>query len=385
MQRYGRGAAIVFAAVAVACSSAAPTASSPSPSAPPAAPASPVSSSAVDSLREAASREGRVVVAGPGLPGLRAGLSQGFQNATGIEVEYLGLSPGEAVARIDRESKAHATSIDVYISGVSSCWTMAERGQIDDAAPLLVDPAVTNPAAWRDGEMRLTKPSPALPRDFYCGLQTSEYVMTDLFVNSEMVPAEAIRSWKDLLKTEFKGKIAASDPRQPGPGQTTFAYLDKLFGDGFLRDLLLGQEVVFTADLRQLAEWVARGTYPVGIALVQATVEPLRAQRLPIERVFPADGPGIRTGGFGSVQKIKDGPHPRASALFMNWFASREAQALYEREALEMSLRTDTPHQVPDYVMPRAGIAYPVNDYDPDYFFNERVPAIARLQELLGR
>jgi ABC-type Fe3+ transport system substrate-binding protein len=119
--------------------------------------------------------------------------------------------------------------------------------------------------------------------------------------------------------------------------------------------------------------------------VVQATVEPLRAQRLPIERVFPADGPGVRTGGFGSVQKIKDGPHPSASALFMNWFASREAQALYEREALEMSLRTDTPHQVPDYVMPRPGIAYPVNDYDPDYFFNERVPAIARLQELLGR
>jgi iron(III) transport system substrate-binding protein len=385
MRRLGGGAAIVFAALAVACASPAPAAGPSSPAAAPAAATAPASASPLDSLRDGASRDGRVVVAGPGLPGLRAGLSQGFQNATGVEVEYLGLTPGEAVARIDRESKAHATSIDAYISGVSSCWTMAERGQIDDAAPLLVDPTITDPAVWRDGAMRLTKPSPALPRDFYCGLQTSEYVMTDLFVNSEMVPTEAIQSWMDLLQPAFKGKIAASDPRQPGPGQTTFAYLDKLFGDGYLRELLLGQEVVFTADLRQLAEWVARGTYPVGIALVQATVEPLRAQRLPLERVFPADGPGIRTGGFGSVQKIRDGPHPSASALFMNWFASREAQALYEREALEMSLRTDTPHQVPDYVMPQAGIAYPVNDYDPDYFSNERVPAIARLQELLGR
>jgi len=262
---------------------------------------------------------------------------------------------------------------------------MAERGQIDDAKPLLVDPAITNPAVWRDGAMRLTKPSPALPKDFYCGLQTSEYVMTDLFVNSQMVPADAIQSWKDLLRPAFKGKIAANDPRQPGPGQTTFAYLQKLFGDGYLPELLLGQEVVLTADLRQLAEWVARGNYPIGIALVQATVEPLRAEHLPIERVFPSDGPGILTGGFGSVQKIKDGPHPRAAALFMNWFASREAQARHEREALEMSLRTDTPHQVPDYVMPRAGTAYPINDYDPDYFFNDRAPAIARLQELLGR
>jgi hypothetical protein len=33
----------------------------------------------------------------------------------------------------------------------------------------------------------------------------------------------------------------------------------------------------------------------------------------------------------------------------------------------------------------RGGIAYPINDYDPDYFFNDCVPAIARLQELLGR
>jgi iron(III) transport system substrate-binding protein len=347
--------------------------------------AAPAGAAAFDAVKDAAKREGTVVVAGPGLPGLRTGLSEGFQTATGVAVEYLGLNPGEAVARIDRESKASAPTIDVYISGTSSCWTMAERGQIDDVKPLLVDPEIQRASVWRDGAPRLTKPSPTLPSDFDCGLQTSEYVMTDLFVNTDLVPVASIQSWKDLLKPEYRGKIAASDPRQPGPGQTTFAYLDKLFGEEYLRELLLGQQVTFTTDLRQLAEWVARGNYPIGLALVQATVEPLRAERLPIERVFPADGPGIRTGGFGSVQKIKGGPHPSAAMLFINWFASRDAQALYEREALEMSLRTDTPHQVPDYVMPRPGVEYPLNDYDPGYFFNDRVPAIARLQEMLGR
>ena len=74
-----------------------------------------------------------------------------------------------------------------------------------------------------------------------------------------------------------------------------------------------------------------------------------------------------------------------AAALFLNWIVSRDAQDMWEREMMETSLRTDVPHQVPDYVIPKAGVAYPINDYHPDYFFSKRAPAIARIQEILGR
>ncbi len=401
-----RAGLVLVVLLATACASAAPAASPaapprpaaaapaasgrspPAPSAasqPAAAPAVQANPAEWERLKEAARREGKVVVLGPGFPALRSSIVEGFQQAHGITVEYIGATAGEAVTRVDRESRAGNVTVDVYVGGTPSGWTMAERGQIDDVVPLLVDPEVVNPAVWRGGALRLTPPSDKLPKDFYCCLQTAEWVMTDLFVNSQVIPPSAITSWKDLLKPEYKGKITANDVRSPGPGRTTAGYLWALFGEQYLRDLFEGQQVMLTSDSRQQAEWVARGTYPIGIALVQAAVEPLRAEGLPLERVFPADGPGIVVGGFGGVRKIKNGPDPSAAAVFINWFASRDAQESYERVMMETSLRTDVSHSVPDYVIPKAGVAYPYDDYAPDYYHTYGGPVLEKMQQILGR
>ena len=190
---------------------------------------------------------------------------------------------------------------------------------------------------------------------------------------------------KDLLKPEYKGKIASHDPRQPGPAWSTVGYLNRLFGPDYLRELYKDQEVVLTSDARQLAEWVARGTYPIGLGLYMASIEPMKAAGLPLERVYPEDGPGILTGGFGTVMRIKDGPHPNAAAAFINWWASREAQEMYEQAVQEMSLRVDITHQVPGYIVPKPGVDYPYNAYDPDQHYNSTLPAVGKLQEALGR
>jgi ABC-type Fe3+ transport system substrate-binding protein len=336
-------------------------------------------------LQEAARREGKVAVAGQGFAGFRQGLIDGFQKAHEISVEYLGLPTGEVLTRIEREAQAGRVSVDVNIGGVATCWVAAERGLIDPATNLVVDPALKDPSGWRGGALRFVRPTPKLSADFECGLQTAEYVMTDLFVNPAIVPPDSIRSWRDLLKPEFKGKIASHDPRRSGASQTTAGYLYYLFGEQYLRDLYAGQEVTLTADYRQLAEWVARGTYPIGLSLVQAAVEPLRAEGLAVERLFPDDGPGALTAGSGSVMKIKNGPNPNAAVVFLNWFASKEGQEVFEREIQQMSLRTDVAHQVPSYVIPRPGLDYSVNENDPDFYFNQRAPAISRMADILGR
>ena len=100
----------------------------------------------------------------------------------------------------------------------------------------------------------IIRPAPSLPNDFHCGLQTDEWVMTDLFVNRDLVPPSSISSWQDLLKPEYKGKITSFDPRRAGSAQTTVAYLSALFGDDYLKDLYVDQAVTLTADYRQLAE-----------------------------------------------------------------------------------------------------------------------------------
>jgi hypothetical protein len=51
----------------------------------------------------------------------------------------------------------------------------------------------------------------------------------------------------------------------------------------------------------------------------------------------------------------------------------------------ETSLRTDTAHNVPEYVIPKPGLQYPVDAADPEQYFKYGAEARAALQQLLGR
>jgi ABC-type Fe3+ transport system substrate-binding protein len=339
-------------------------------------------------LQKKAKDEGQLVVAGPPFQGLRTALTGAFKERYGIELNYLGLMGGEVITRVDTESKAGKVTIDADLGGTSTCWAMSPRGEIESMNGKLIDPDILQPSVWRSGKPKLNEagPSPDLPADFRCSLQTAEWVMTDLFANTTIVKPGEIASWKDLLKPQYKGKIAAFDPRRSGPGQTPVGYLAALFGNDYLKQLFIGQQVKLTADNRQLAEWVARGEYPIGIGLVQFAVETYRRQGLPIERIYPADGAGSLTGGFSVVMLIKNAPHPNAAQLFANWFAGKEAQTIYEAQMMETSLRTDiSGTKVPDYVRRRDGVAYPIDDYSYEHYTKIRVPAVEALQRELQR
>src|SRR5262249_22907663 len=250
-------------------------------------------------LQKKAKAEGQLVLAGPPFQGLRTAFSRAFTERYGIEFNYLGANTGETIARVDTESKAGKVSIDANLGGTSTCWAMSQRGQIESMNGKLIDPEILQPSVWRSGKPKWNEAGAAdLPAHFRCSLQAAEWVMTDLFANTSIVKPGELSSWKDLLKPQYKGKIAAYDPRRSGPGQTPVGYLEALFGNDYLRELYVGQQVRLTADNRQLAEWVARGEYPIGIGLVQFAVEIFRKQGLPLERVYPKDGQGSLTGGF---------------------------------------------------------------------------------------
>ncbi len=108
--------------------------------------------------------------------------------------------------------------------------------------------------------------------------QGSYWVHAWSVVNTERVKPGTVKSWKDYLKPEFKGRIAAYDPRSGGPGQAAAAYLVDVFGIDFLKQLHIGQEVVYTRDGRQLIEWLVRGNYDVALGGVQIDTEQFRTR-----------------------------------------------------------------------------------------------------------
>ena len=326
-----------------------------------------------------AKREGSVVVYGHSIPELRRAVTEGFQAAYPIKLDYVTGPPPEMRQRLEQEMATKRITIDVWVSGVSESDVLKylPDGWYESLNDKLL-PEVADPSVWKHGKLKwVDNEQRYMP-------QATEWIMTDLFVNANVVPPSSITSWRDLLKPEYKGKIAAFEPRIGGPGLATGRYILHTFGDQFARDLFEGQGVTITRDPRQLAEWVARGAYPIGIGL-DTSVEQFRVEGFPVERVFPADGPGSVLGGYSVVKVFNGRPHPNAAFVFVNWLLSREGQEAYAAGIKEPSLRTDVSTAgIPDYLIPRPGTKYP-DQYTQDWLSTIAPDLLQRWNNILVR
>jgi ABC-type Fe3+ transport system substrate-binding protein len=344
-------------------------------------PAASATASEWDELVRAAQAEGSVVVAtSPATdPSWRAAVNDTFSPRYNVRFEAVPLGAGELNTRLKRERAANQLTIDASVGGTSA-YFLLDDNLIDTMPSLLVQPEVTDPKGWRNGRLKVMGPDPGY------FLQVSEWVMTDLVVNRDVVDPRQLQTWQDLLKPEFRGKIAAFDPRPAGAGEATGIYLYTTFGRDYVERLYVGQQPQLTTESRQLAEWVARGTYPIGLSLLPSTIEPLRAEGFPLERVFPADDRGHLTGGAGFIMTLNGKPHPNAAKLFANWHASKEGQEVWSRTVREPSLRTDVDlSALPGYVVPRAGATYAADDADYEFFVRSRAEGKPVILEILGR
>jgi ABC-type Fe3+ transport system substrate-binding protein len=325
----------------------------------------------------AAKKEGAVVVAASPSLQTRLEMEPAFLKQFGVRLTYLALGGAEATARVETESVAGRLSIDVLLSGNTELYNLLPAGRLESVKDKLILPDASDPAKWRENRLKFND-----PEERYL-LQTMEYILPDLFINTSMVKKGEITSWKDLLKPQYIGKIASFDPRPGGQGQAVAAYLLNLYGSDFIKQLYAGQKVTYTGDRRQLGEWVARGVYPIGLAVATREIEEWKKLGVSIERAFPRDGPGGVTGGSGVIKILKNAPHPNAAAVFLNWFLTREPQEIFQRTNAMVSRRRDVGVQgVPDYVIPAEGVKY-VDTYS--YAYMEYYPKAQKtLAQLLG-
>jgi ABC-type Fe3+ transport system substrate-binding protein len=324
----------------------------------------------------AARKEGRVVIAGP--PALARPFSEGFKRDTGLTVDYLGGNPRELSARMFREATAGNLTIDLSLGGGSELLSLYPKGLLKPIAPQFLLPTVRDKKYWIDQKIHWMDNA---GQYFFRG---SRYVVGWPVVNSRAVKPDTFVSWEEFLKPEYKGKIAAYDPRAGGPGQGVAAYIADRFGTDFLKALYQGQNVRYTQDSQQLVEWVARGTFPIVIGSIQQIVEKFRKEGLPLAAVAPDDGRGYLSSGFSVLKQPKGSPNPNAATVFINWYASKPGQEAYSRAMLEASTRVDveTP-EVPDYVRPKPGYEY-LDTYTENWYVGTRPKIEELVVEALG-
>lgn len=306
-----------------------------------------------------AQKEGHVVVAGR--PQVGEPMKQAFKRDTGITIDFLGGNGRDLDSRVLREVRSKQVTIDIMLSGATLVG-LVHQGFFQAIKPQLVLPGVTGSENWTDGHIRWVDKA---GQYLFIG---GEYVFGQPIFNTDIIKPGTIKTWKDLLKPEYRGKIASYDPTS-GPGDAQGGYVVDLYGIDFFRDLYVGQKVAISRDSRQLMEWGARGVYPIILGGLPVELEQFQRAGIRTQEVEDLeDGHGTLVGGSSVVVEPTGAPHPAAAAVFLNWFASQPGQTVFSTVWRTPSTRRDVEvPTIPEFVKPKPSLQY-IAQYREDWY-----------------
>src|SRR5262249_49878288 len=130
------------------------------------------------------------------------------------------------------------------------------------------------------------------------------------FIKREFFSEKDLKSVKDLFDPKWKGKIAIKDTRVDGAGHGRIALWAGRLCEEFVR-ALLKQDLTLTRDDRQLADWLARGKFPIAIGVNDTDIAEL--QKLGVgAKVEPLGGKLAEawrlSTGWGAVRLVNKAP-----------------------------------------------------------------------------
>jgi ABC-type Fe3+ transport system substrate-binding protein len=287
-----------------------------------------------EKVLEAAKKEGQVVVSTPPSAELRKGLEEAFTKRFGIVLEAV---PGRGAATIRRmvdESKAGIRYFDLHFGGTESTVRgLLPEDVLAPVEPSFILPEVKDPKNWWGGHIWIDNAK----RMIY---SFAAYQTQTLSYNSDLAKPEEIRTFDDYLNPKWQGKIGFSDPRVPGSGASIWSFLWQVKGEEYLKKLV-AQKMFIGRDLRLLAESLVKGRVSHTLGIGYTEFAPFLKAGLPI-RTLPIPKEGLyATAGYGSLVIMKNGPHPNATKVFINWLLGKEGQEIFTKSMGEATRRLD--------------------------------------------
>ncbi|RMF84938.1 MAG: ABC transporter substrate-binding protein [Nitrospinota bacterium] len=250
-----------------------------------------------------------------------------FEEDTGIDVEFVRLSSGSALARVEAEAGNPQSSI--WFAGTNSSHIVAgKKGLLEPyVSPLSV--LIPDSPQFKD-----------LENHTWIGIYAGFIAFATNKQFLEQNKLSPPQSWADLLKPEFKGKIAMAFPFSSGTAYTVLATLlqlgldgteprsqasiDKGFAFAQKLDAQIGQYLESGSGCIALA---GTGEFPVCISFSHDIAAKGLSKGLPLVMTFPREGTGSEVGGMAL---IKGGPETNTLArVFYDWALSVRAQNLY--------------------------------------------------------
>lgn len=323
------------------------TASAPSP------PAAPVVERAGEAKGEAwqvewnralagARKEGKLMIYSTPSGEVMREVATAFKAKFGVELDFVVGRGEEHPRRMEMEKQAGINVADVVISGATTLvGSMKAMGLLGKLEPLFVLPEVKDPSAWAIGSI------PFLDKDSTSLAMIATY-QRYIFQNTDMIKDGEITSYKDIINPKWKGKIVLDDPTVSGSGIgfVTLLAVHVLGMDEtkeYLRQLVRLEPAIIR-DKRLQGEWVARGKYPLGIAIDREVAADFIRAGAPVAFAKVKEGTMMGTAGGGLAVPVTS-PHPDATRVFVNWILSREGHALFIKGYGSPGARRDAPRE----------------------------------------
>ena len=282
-------------------------------------------------LIAAAQAEGQVVLVLGGSDSRTGRFAfEDFKRQFGVEVIASSGSGSDNANRVLAEQGRGIYTVDVITVSGGSLERLRAADALTPAADWLVHPTVLDRSqGWwlaetiwsdRDGKYVMADSLTVGP-------------IGDIWYNTENVTQDdldLINDYTDLLRPEFKGRIAMRAMNSPG-GKSVIArlWLTPGLGPDFLADIhrIAEVDLVIPEGDKELAEGVANGKWDFGIFGGGRDFRALQNLQLPVrELTLTKQVGGLSTEISGGNAMAKNPPNPNAAKLFLNWWYTQEGQ-----------------------------------------------------------
>lgn len=259
-------------------------------------------------IEAAAKKEGEVVIYGfaqPDWDKRRAKLFNKFYPE--IKVKKVKMRGSEARNRFDAEIGTGKGMGDVSYQGVDAAFSMSKAGMLlSFTPPNALEPNVP----WTTHPLAYAKDAFVFYGTYY-----------GIAVNTKLVAeSDYPKSYKDLLKPRWNGKISVKEPRIPGSGNYLWYTLEKLHGQDYLKKLMDNKPKVLRSYWDQV-RGVTTGQHEAMLILSKSESMKQVGKGAPIAWIAPEEG--IMPIVLMAVVS-KAAPHPNAAKVWVNFLLSKE-------------------------------------------------------------
>ena len=256
-------------------------------------------------------KEGKVVVYGSLETDIFDDIKKSFEKKTGVAVDYWRASAASVTDRALTEHKAGKVLFDVIVTNAGPMLILLKEG---------IFAKYSSPTS-KDFAQNLIHPQ--------LGPRYRTGVVGILYNKGVLKPEAAPRSLEDLLKPEYKGKLAMPDPTRGVVAASWPASLYKLMGkdkaEKYIRDLAATRPVIVEGVLNA-AERVTTGETPIAISYLKYVVV-FGQKGAPMDYVRQE-----KMLGHGHYIALDNKAiHPSAGKAFIDFFLNEESMKIMAR------------------------------------------------------